>query len=98
MNASRSFSRLVAIRRKGIAAMFNRALPIISLTLFLVPSAVRSDPVKMSRTWKKDDVAHIKVETTIDDLGAKIALTSKSTVISVKDNGQAVLEMLDEAG
>jgi hypothetical protein len=52
----------------------------------------------MTRTWKKGDVVRMKIETTIEDLGAKLRLTSKSTVTDIKDTGNVIVETQDEAG
>jgi hypothetical protein len=76
-------------------------LGILPLALLAaVPLRADDKPVTLSRAFKKGDVIRMKIETLIDGNagGAQVKLTSKSMVKEVKENGQVVVELQDEAG
>ena len=75
-------------------------LGIIALALLATSVFADEKPVTLSRTFKKDAVVRMNIETAIDADGTpvQVKLSTKSTVKAVKDNGQIVIETQDEAG
>src|SRR5579862_9721431 len=76
------------------------SIAILAIALLATQIRAEDTSVKLSRTFKKGDLIRMNIETTIDANGTEVLvkLSSKSTVKTVKENGQVVIESQDEAG